>query len=260
MLNLSHAISHLLYAISHAILYLSHTKLHLSQTFKNLKRYDCLNVWKQLKNFPGGIENKSDVFRHVIRKRIFVSTVFFIFAQKRNEKGGWDGSLTCFFTTFASGFFEKIILVVFAQKRNEKGDWNDSLTCFFLETVVHYQLLKKKVVTPRDLVTRSHETRSCRFSWEFSSHKGNSWENLIFAKTTWERLRPNSNDSIAPTMHAQVPPGAELLMVLYRDGTFLFLTRAVRYSNWQNNSLWFLKRCCTQPCSLQPNSMVPWEA
>ncbi len=39
---------------------------------------------------------------------------------------------------------------------------------------------------------RSHETWSHRFSWEFSSHKGNSRENLNLAKTTWERLRPNS--------------------------------------------------------------------
>ncbi len=64
--------------------------------WENLFRYDCLNVWKRYKSFPGGTENKSNVFLHVIRKRIFVSTVFFVFEQNRNEKEGWDSSLTCF--------------------------------------------------------------------------------------------------------------------------------------------------------------------
>ncbi len=81
---------------------------------------------------PAGLKISLTCFVTSFASGFFVSTVFFVFAQKRNEKGGWDGSLTCFFTTFASGFFVKIILGVFAQKRNEKGGWNDSLTCFFL--------------------------------------------------------------------------------------------------------------------------------
>ncbi len=135
MLNLSHAISHLSHAISYAILHLSHAISHLSQPLKNLKRYDCLNVWKQWKNFPGGTENKSDVFRHVICKRIFCQHSFFHFRTKKEWEGGLRRQSDVFLHDIRRRIFVKIILVVFAQKRNEKGDWNDSLTCFFLVSV-----------------------------------------------------------------------------------------------------------------------------
>ncbi len=61
---------------------------HATNVRKNY--YIRLSEWlKTFQSFPGGTENKSDVFLHVIRKRIFLSLQFFsIFTQKRNEKGG----------------------------------------------------------------------------------------------------------------------------------------------------------------------------
>ncbi len=45
---------------------------------------ECLKtVW----NFPGGTENKSDVFLHDIRKRIFFSTVF-LFSNRKEMRMG----------------------------------------------------------------------------------------------------------------------------------------------------------------------------
>ena len=121
MLNLSHAILHLSHAISHAILHLSHAISHLSQTLKNLKRYDCLNVWKQLKNFPGGTENKSDVFCHVICKRIFCQHSFFCFRTKKKWEGGLRRQSDVFLHDIRKRIFCENYFSCFCTKKKWEG-------------------------------------------------------------------------------------------------------------------------------------------
>ncbi len=119
---------------------------------KILKRYDCIS--------PAGLKISLTCFVTSFASGFFVSTVFFVFAQKRNEKGGWDGSLRCFFTTFASGYLVKIIFVVFAQKRNGKGDWNDSLTCFF--QYIKDQRQQNSAGARQKILSLSHTKNGCR--------------------------------------------------------------------------------------------------
>ncbi len=80
----TNAISHAINAtnaISHAILH----SLHSSHATNAMKTYqiqlsECL---KTVGNFPGGTENKSNVFLHDICKRILLSQFFFRSCTKK---------------------------------------------------------------------------------------------------------------------------------------------------------------------------------
>ncbi len=80
------AISHLSHAISHFVAFcriLSHAISHFVANLKKVRLSECLKtVW----NFPGGTENKSDVFLHVIRKRIFCQHGFFLFSHTQKMR------------------------------------------------------------------------------------------------------------------------------------------------------------------------------
>ncbi len=90
--------------------------------------------------FSGGTENKSDVFLHVIRKRIFLSAQFFVFAQKRNEKGGWDSSLKCFFLEAIVSLSFRRFYRVGCARANSKREFRVEIFCFTFHT--HYVGIK----------------------------------------------------------------------------------------------------------------------
>ncbi len=61
--------------------------LHATNVRKNY--YIRLSEWlKTFQSFPGGTENKSDVFLHVICKRIFCHYSFFPFSHKKEMRRG----------------------------------------------------------------------------------------------------------------------------------------------------------------------------